>query len=134
MTACRVLEGEAGVRGAVGAMLGTTDWHTVTDEQLAAYAEATGDGDATYFAVALSNMFLPRIVEVRGFAMGINYGTDAVVLAATAKANDRLRATATLTDVSDVRGGIQTRMTIVVESDTAGPVCTIDSLSRWLDG
>ena len=134
MTPRTVLEGEAEVRVAVGIDLGTTEWYTVTDAQLAAFADATGDPDATYFAVSLSNMFLPQIVEVRGFAMGINYGTEAVVLGSVPKADDRLRANATLTEVTDVRGGIQTRMTILVESDSAGPTCTIESLSRWLHG
>lgn len=134
MTPRTVLEGEADVRAAVGTDLGTTDWYTVTAGQLAAFAEATGDPDATYLSVSLSNMFLPQIVEVHGFAMGVNYGTEAVVLASVVKADDRLRANAKLTDVTDVRGGIQTRMTIVVESEAAGPTCTIESLSRWLHG
>jgi len=48
------------------------------------------------------------------------------------QAGDRVRATATLQDVADVRDGIQTRMTIVVEVDGREPACTIESLSRWL--
>ena len=77
---------------------------------------------------------MPTIVEVRGFAMGINYGTGEIVLGDAAKAGDRLRGSATLLDVTDVRGGVQTRMAIVVESESAGAVCTIESLSRWLHG
>lgn len=134
MTPRTVLDGEAAVRAAVGADLGTTAWYTVTEAQFAEFADATGDPEATYFAVSLSNMFLPQLVEVRGFAMGINYGTGAVVLSGTPKADDRLRARARLADVSDVGSGLQTRITIAVESETAGPLCTIESLSRWLHG
>jgi acyl dehydratase len=134
MTASTVLDGEAAVRAAANTVLGTTDWYTVTEAQLAAFAEATGDPEATYFAVSLSNMFLPQIVEVRGFTMGINYGTEAVVLNGVPRADDRLRAMARMAEVTDVRGGIQTRISIAVECETTGVVCTIESLSRWLHG
>lgn len=120
------------MRAAVGSDLGTTEWIEVTGELLQRFAEATGDPDATYFAISLSNMFLPRIVEVRGFAMGINYGTDAVQLGSPLEPGDRVRGAAKLIDVADVNGGIQTRMLIAVEVDGGKPGCVIESLSRWL--
>lgn len=132
MTGRTVLAGEAEVRAAVGSDLGTTEWIEVTGERLAQFAAATGDTDGAYFAISLSNMFLPRIVEVRGFAMGINYGTDAVQFGLPLAAGDRVRGTAKLIDVADVKGGIQTRMLVAVEVDGGKPGCVIESLSRWL--
>ncbi len=86
-------------------------------------------------------MLLPQIVEVTGFAMGINYGTDAVTFGPTLQASDRVRASATLVEVTEVKRGIQTRMTISFEvlsarsndADHAQPGCVIESVSRWLE-
>ncbi len=132
--ALTVLDGETEVRAAVGRHLGTTEWLEVTSDRLAAFTESTGAPDSTYLALSLSNMFLPQIVEVRGFSMGINYGTDAVRFGPTIRAGERVRATASLVGVTDVNGGIQTRMTIVVETEGGRPACEIESISRWIRG
>jgi acyl dehydratase len=140
--AATVLVGESGVRAAVGTHLGHSDWLEITDARLALYTQATGDPDATYLAIGLSNMFLPQIVEVQGFAMGINYGTDTVTFVRPLHAGMRVRGGAVLVDVADVKGGVnggvQTRMLITVEQDRDqehaqdAPVCVIESISRWL--
>ena len=132
MSARTVLNGESEVRAAVGSLLGTTEPFDITADRLAQFAEATGDPDATYFAISISNMFLPQIVEVHGFALGVNYGTDLVRLHGQLAAGDRVRTCASLLDVIDVKGGIQTRMLITVEDGDGRPVCSIESLSRWL--
>ena len=132
MTAITVLHGEADVRAAVGNDLGTTEWSAVTQAHLDGFREATGDPAGTYLAISLSNMLLPQIVEVRGFSMGVNYGTDAVTFGEPLRAGDLIRGNARLVDVIDVKGGIQTTMIITVEVASRGPACTIQSLSRWL--
>ena len=132
MTALTVLDGEAGVRAAVGSELGTTDWFEITEQGLLQFAESTGDPSGAYFAISLSNMFLPQIVEVRGFAMGVNYGTEAVHFGAPLQTGDRLRGSAALVDVIEVKGGIQTKMVITVDVEGGEPACVIESLSRWL--
>ena len=136
--AVTLLDGEAAVRAAVGADLGVTDWLEVTSPCLADFAAATGDEEAAYLAISLSNKFLPEIVEVRGFAMGVNYGTHAVRLGTPLRSGDRVRGRATLVDVAEVKAGIQTTMLITVEAEpgSAGPdrePCVIESLSRWMN-
>lgn len=130
--AATVLVGDGEVRAAVGRHLGYSDRLDISADRIENFTQATGDVDATYFAVSLSNMFLPQIVEVRGFAMGINYGTDAVRLASPIEAGSRLRGGAELLAVEDVRGGIQTCMLITVEHQDGAPACVIESISRWL--
>lgn len=130
--AATVLYGEDGLRSAIGTHLGYSDWLHVTPERLALFAQATGDADATYFAISVSNMFLPQIVDVQGFAMGINYGTDAVRFPTVLRPVMSLRGGATLDDMADVKGGVQTRMMITIEDREGAPVCTIESISRWL--
>ena len=143
MTAYTVLDGEDAVRAAVGTHLGTSAWFEITDERVADYVAATGDPGCAYFAISLSNLFLPQIVEVRGYALGVNYGTQAVQLGTPLRAGDRVRGRADLVDVADVKAGVQTTMTIVIERDVepaaavedgdARSDCVIASLSRWMN-
>lgn len=135
-----VLDGEVAVRAAVGTNLGVTGWFEITAQRIADFAAATGDHEAAFLAISLSNKFLPEIVEVRGFAMGINYGTGSVRLGTPLRAGDRVRGRATLVDVADVNAGIQTTMLITVEAEAeAGSAglehepCVIESLSRWMN-
>ncbi|CAB4880099.1 unannotated protein [freshwater metagenome] len=135
--AATVLHGEDGLRSAVDAHLGYSDWLEVDAARIALFAQATGDIDATYLSISLSNMFLPQIVEVRGFSMGINYGTETVRFPTPLVAGTALRGGASLEELTEVRGGVQTRMLITIESrDAEGlagkPVCIIESISRWL--
>ncbi len=139
--ASSVLEGENGVRAAVHRDLGVTDWFEITAQRLADFVAATGDRDGAFLAISLSNMFLPQIVEVRGFALGVNYGTQTVRLGTPLRAGDRVRGRATLVDVAEVRAGIQTTMVITVETETgretesggAREPCVIESVSRWMN-
>lgn len=130
--AATVLVGDGEVRAAVGTHLGYSDRVDISADRIEKFAQATGDADATYLALSLSNMFLPQIVEVRGFAMGINYGTDAVRFPSPIEAGACVRGGAELLAVEDVRGGIQTRMLITVEHQDGAPACVIESISRWL--
>ena len=139
MMAITVLDGEDEIRAAIGNDLGTTDWYDITAAKIESFVAATGDADGAYFAVSLSNMFLPQIVDVRGFALGVNYGTQAATFGTPLGDGDRVRGRATLVDVTEVNNGLQTLMVITVEraaaSDEAsvGAQCVIESLSRWLN-
>lgn len=135
MSALTVFETLDEVRGAVGRDLGTSGWVELTDERLAAYAEATGDetpGAPPLLALALTNFFLPQIVEVRGASMGVNYGAAEVRFPARAGVGDRLRGQATLVACEELPKCIQTTIRISVEvAGQPQPACVVDSLSRW---
>lgn len=141
-----VLEGADQVKAAVGRHLGHSEWIVVDQEQVDLFARATGDHQPVHaegehvsgaFAqchliLALTNLFLPQIVEVRGFSLGINYGVDRVRFPAPVPVGSRIRAGAELVSVDDVPGGVQTRTRITVEihgSDT--PACVVEALSRY---
>src|SRR5438874_136379 len=87
---------------AVGTDLGTTDWVTITQEQINKFAEATLDNQWIhvdterakagpfgapiahgYLTMSLSAYFLGQLVRVSGISMGINYGADNVLAART---------------------------------------------------
>ena len=135
-----VLDGVDAVRAAVGRHLGTTDWTELTREQVDEFHRAVGsapdgsDGTAPPLLVlALTNLFMPRLVEVQGVAMGVNYGTGEVRFPAAAPVGARLRAGAEVVACDDIAGGVQTTIRITVEAEGgADPVCVVDALSRWI--
>ena len=152
MTAQTVLHGADEVRAAVGTHLGYSAWLDIDQRRVDLFAEATGDHQwihvdpqraATgpfggtiahgYLTLSLSNLFLPQIVEVQGFAMGVNYGTNKVRFPAPVRVGSRIRGGAEMTEVAEVKGGLQTTIviTIEVEGETK-PACVIESISRWL--
>jgi len=132
-----VLDGPDEVRAACGSSLGASEWLEVTPERLADYLDATGD-DAEpgvvppYLVLAFSNLFLPQIVRVDGFSMGVNYGVDRVRFPAPVPVGSRLRGSAELVEVTELPKGLQTLMRITIELEgSPDPGCIIDSLSRW---
>ena len=121
------------VRAAVGRRLGTSDWLEITPERLDRFAAATGDRDHGYLALALTNLFLPEIVELRGASLGVNYGARSVRFRGPLLAGSRVRGTAELVACDEIPGGVQTTILITVEVDGADqPACVVESLGRWL--
>jgi acyl dehydratase len=147
-----VLDGPQAVLDAVGTHLGHSDWLEITQERVDLFAEATGDHQwihvdpvrATdgpfggtiahgYLTLSLSNLFLPQIVEVTGFSMGINYGTGKIRFPAPVPVGSKIRGGAELTAVEEVKGGLQASITITIEVEGgAKPACVIESISRYL--
>jgi len=146
------------VRAAVGRHLGHSDWTTVTQAQVDTFAEATGDHQWIhvdperaraespfggpiahgYLTLALTNLFLPQVVDVQGVSLGVNRGTGKIRFPAPVPVGSRLRAGVELVSVDDVVRdgevtGIDTMMLITVEREgTDKPVCVVESLSRYL--
>jgi acyl dehydratase len=149
-----VLDGPEAVVAAIGTHLGYSEWMIVDQARIDLFAEATGDhqwihvdperaaagpfGSTIahgYLTLSLTNYFLPRIVQVRGFEAGINYGLGKVRFPTPIPVGSRVRAGAELTDVSQIDRGLQTEMRITVEVEGATkPGCVAMSLSRWITG
>jgi acyl dehydratase len=147
-----VLTGPDEARAAVGTHLGYSDWLEITQERVNTFAEATGDyqwihvdverakqgpfgGTIAhgYLTLSLASFFLPQIARYEGFAMAINYGVDKVRFVAPVLVGKRIRAGAEMQEVTDVKGGIQTKVLITIEIEgSERPACVIESLSRWM--
>jgi acyl dehydratase len=81
----------------------------------------------------LSNLFLPQIVEITGFSMGINYGANKVRFPAPVPVGSKVRGGAELLAVEEIPGGLQTTVLITIEIDGGTkPACVIESISRYL--
>ncbi|PWW21905.1 acyl dehydratase [Geodermatophilus normandii] len=129
------VEGVEGVQGLVGQHLGYSGWVEVTQEQVDQFAEATGDHQwihvdverATrespfggpvahgYLTLSLIPSLLPEIVEINGFRMGVNYGTEKVRFPSPVPVGSRVRAGAALASATPFDGGIAMNMDVTVE-------------------
>ena len=137
---------------AVGQELGVSDWLLVDQERINLFADATGDHQwihvdteraktgpfgATiahgYLTLALSNLFLPSLIEVKNISMGLNYGMNKVRFPAPVKVGSRVRARASIQEAEAIRGGVQAviLITMVVEG-LDRPGCVIESVTRYL--
>jgi acyl dehydratase len=133
-----VLDGPEAVQAAVGTHLGYSDWLEITQDRIDTFAEATGDHQWIhvdperakdgpygttiahgYLTLSLSNLFLPQIVEVTGFSMGINYGTGKIRFPAPVPVGSKVRGGAELTAVEEIDGGVQAHVTITIGSRAA---------------
>lgn len=150
--AATVLDGPDAVRAHLGRHLGFSEWITIDQSRVDLFADATGDHQWIhvdperakagpfgapiahgYLTLSISNLFLPQIVDVRGFSAGVNYGVDKVRFPNPVRVGSRIRAGAELAAISDVTGGLQTTIVITIEIDgESKPACVIESLSRWL--
>ena len=139
-------------RAAAGEELGTSDWLTVTQEQINTFADATGDHQWIhvdperaaagpfgrtiahgYLTVALIPMLVDEIYRVEGLRMGINYGSDKVRLPSPVPVGSRVRMTATIATVDDVKGGVQLTTSGVIEIEgQERPALVVDFLARFL--
>ena len=135
-----------------GRELGATDWVTVEQTRIDAFAEATGDRQwihvdverakrgpfgATiahgYLVLSLVSLFLPQLLEVRGATMGINYGCDRVRFPSAVRAGSRIRGRGEIVSAEPVAGGVQVKIRVTVEVEGSDkPGCVVDTLSRWL--
>ena len=133
-------------RSHVGEELGTSDWTTVTQERIDTFADATGDHQWIhvdpekaakgpfgttiahgYLTLSLLPVLVADVYEVQNLAMGVNYGANKIRFPEPVPVDSRIRATATLTDVTDIAIGSQITMKVVVEREGAAkPACVAE--------
>jgi acyl dehydratase len=134
----------------VGQPLGTSEWLTVDQARIDAFAAVTGDHQWIHTASAqaakgpfggpiahgfLTLSLLPVLMQaayrIENVRMGINYGLNRVRFPAVLSAGSRVRGHATLTAYEPLEGGAQVTVTISVEREGhPKPVCVAESLSR----
>jgi acyl dehydratase len=144
----RVFAGLAELEAAKGEHLGTSDWHTVTQEQIDAFAEATGDHQWIhvdteqaakgpfgttiahgYLTLSLLPVLTKDIYRVDGLTMGINYGSNKIRFPSVVKVGSRIRAGVELVDVLEAKLGRQVvnRVTVEIEGQ-AKPAMVAETL------
>ena len=145
------ITGLDGLRAAEGREIGVTDWREVTQDEVDAFADATGDHQWIhvdperaksgpfggpiahgYLTLSLGPYFLPKMWRVEGFAMGVNYGCEKVRFPAPVPVGSKVRCGATVDEVEEISGGAQVKLTLTFECEGAPkPSCVAQVVYRY---
>jgi acyl dehydratase len=80
-----------------------------------------------------SELMWSQVLTVTDTAMAVNYGLNKVRFPAPVPVGSKVRLTATLTDVEEVKGGLQPTVAALIERDGADePACIAEPVSRFL--
>ncbi|OAV78112.1 MaoC family dehydratase [Dietzia sp. 111N12-1] len=130
----KVFEGLEQLEAELGRHVGYSDWMEITQERIDAFAEATGDHQWIhvdparaaegpygrtiahgYLTLSLLPVLGAEVMEIRGFAMMINYGVDKVRFPAPVPVGSRIRAGIELTSLQRKSSGVQLNSLVTVE-------------------
>lgn len=147
-----IFENPRDLLGKDGTKLDTADWLTIDQSRIDAFADCTGDHQwihvdpvrakdgpfgATiahgYLTLALVNLFMPQIIEVRRFSAGVNVGMDKTRFLSPVVVGSRIRGTGEIVSAEEVKGGaIQAviRVTVEIEGQDK-PACVVDTINRY---
>ena len=142
--------------GMVGTRLGPTQWVRIEQDRVDGFADVTGDHQWIhvdvdrakdgpfggtiahgYLTMSLINLFLPDLVEVRGFAHAVNVGLDKLRFLAPVVVGSRIRAVSEIVSAEEIKGAIQSvvRVTIEIEGKDGQPAdkpaLIADTISRY---
>jgi acyl dehydratase len=145
------VNGIEGLKAKVGQHLGFSDWVQVTQEQVNMFADATGDhqwihvdperaksgpfgGPIAHGYLTLS-LLIPmwsQVLTVTDSTMSVNYGLNKVRFPAPVPVGSKVRLTATLADVEEIKGGYQLTVSAVIERENGDkPVCVAEPVLRF---
>jgi acyl dehydratase len=142
------------LKGLIGQEIGPSDWREVTQADIDAFADLSGDHQWIHtdverakkespfgttiahgnLTLSLVDGFRPSLLETTGFALGVNYGWNKVRFPAPVPAGSRIRAYAEIVSADDVGGGwwqVVTRFRLELEGGEKPP-CVAESVGRAL--
>jgi len=137
----------------VGSHLGYSGWHTVTQEQVDLFAEATGDrqwihvdperaksgpfGTTVahgYLTLSLLPALLEEILEVKWPRFFVNYGLNRLRFPSPVPVGSRLRMGATLISLEAFDGARQASLNCIFEVEgSSKPSCVADVVFRYYE-
>jgi acyl dehydratase len=145
-------EGVDGMRSLVGQEVGPSEWRRVTQADIDAFAELSGDhqwihvdterakSESPYgttiahgnLTLSMVDGFRGELISASGFALGVNYGWNKIRFPAPVPVDSRIRARAEVISVDEVGDGwfqVVTRFTVEVEG-AEKPSFVGDSVTR----
>jgi acyl dehydratase len=147
----RTFESLDELKALVGQDVATSEWITITQEQVNQFAEATGDhqwihidverAKAGPFGAPIAHGFLtlsllPKFFEtalaIKKTGMGVNYGLNRVRFTGTVPVGSRVRGHMKLLACEPIdQGGMQMTWQVTVEREGSDkPVCIAESIGR----
>ena len=139
------------LRRLVGKEVAVTDWLTVSQERIDAFAGATQDHQwihvdrerATaespygttvahgFLSLSLLPYLLGQAIEIQGTRLGINYGLNRVRFTGPLPSGSRVRARFRLAAVEDIAKGVQITWDVTLEREgEAKPVLVAEWITR----
>jgi acyl dehydratase len=146
------VQGIEGLKSLLGRSVGPSEWRTVTQEDIDAFAALSGDDQWIHVDVeraekespfgktiahgnltlSLVDGFRKELISSQGFALGVNYGWDKIRFPAPVPVDSKVRGKAEVVSVEDKGGGwhqVVTRFTLEVEGSEK-PCFVGDSVTR----
>ncbi|PXX11929.1 MaoC family dehydratase [Mycolicibacterium moriokaense] len=141
-----ILEQPADLLDLVGQSLGTTEWITVTQQQVDLFANATGDRqwihtDAEraakgpfkgtiahgYLTLSLTPTVIAQVLEIRELTAALNYGLNRVRFPAPLRVGSQVRAAVTVASAQQKTSGVESvfKLTYEIDGETR-PACVAD--------
>jgi len=150
----RTITGLEGLKSAEGEELGVSDWHEVSQKDIDAFADATGDHQWIhveperakdtpfggtiahgYYTLSLAPALTDEVMKMDGFAFAINYGLNRVRFPAPVPVDSRVRMRARLAELEEIAGGAQMILELTFETEGGEkPVCVAQSVVRVYEG
>jgi acyl dehydratase len=146
----KTITGLEELKEAEGQVLGTSDWHEVTQADVDAFADVTGDHQWIhvdveraketpfkgtiahgYFTLSLIPLLSRQVFGMEGFTFALNYGLNRVRFPSPMPVGGRVRCTVKVAEVQEIAGGAQTTMEMTLEREGGEkPVCVAETLVR----
>jgi acyl dehydratase len=135
-----------------GKELGSSDWIEVTQDRVNTFADATDDHQWIhvdverakaespfggpighgYLTLSLLIPMWSQVLTVTDTTMAVNYGLNKVRFPAPVPVGSKIRLTATLADVEEIKGGVQVTVSAVIEREGGDkPVCIAEPVFRF---
>lgn len=128
----------ADVAGLAGTDLGHTEWFEITQDRVNLFADATDDHQWIhvdparaaegpfggpiahgFLTLSLAVKFWSELFDVTGVTTRVNYGVDKVRFVSPVPVGARVRMTAVIAEVTEVRGGYQFAVDQTIEIEGA---------------
>ena len=120
----RTITGLDELKQAEGEELGVSDWHEVSQKDIDAFADVTGDHQWIhvdperakdtpfggtiahgYYTLSLAPMLTDEVMKMDGFAFAVNYGLNKVRFPAPVLVDSKVRMRAKLAELEEIAGG-----------------------------
>jgi len=145
----KVFNGVEELEKAIGTHLGHSDWHTVTQQQIDTFADATGDHQWIhvdpekaaqgpfgktiahgYLTLSLVPQLVWQVYKVENLAMGVNYGSNKVRFPSPVPVDSRIRAGVELVSLVPGGNGYQLTARVTIEIEGADkPACVAETVT-----
>jgi acyl dehydratase len=145
----RALRSVDDLRPLIGQQVAVGEWYPITQQQINAFADATGDHqwihvDAQraahdgpfgttiahgFLTLSLVSTMMRSAISIDGLRMTINYGLNRVRFVTPVPAGARVRASIVLSDVTEIAGSVQATWIVTVEREGSEKPCLV---AEWL--